>query len=511
MKRAHVAVSALVAAVPFLVPAGVIGARRPRIAWTGDRALTELAVREAAHFHQLLGMGGRFGWRHPGPIWLYLLVPAYELTGRAPWSLSVGVIALHVVFVSVAVLVTGWAAGPRAAAVLAGLATVYVFATGLTYWTNLWAGYAFTFPVLALVALVAAATARREAGWALAAAALVGTFLVQTDVSTVVVVVAVGLAGAGLRAGRFGLKSMVAGPAAWGLAALVAAAWIPPAVEELSHHPGNLTLLARFAVRRSGGYPLRTAMGATGAALSVLPVGARWVLRNGVENRLGAGPWWAVALTAAYLVVMAGATAGAWRRERRFAGDLAAITGVAILAAVFAMSRVTGPISFYLLTWITVLPVTGLAAVILTVAPGGREGTLGLLGAAAVVAGLIVARSGTVHDYDRHASAVAMDATGRVASVLGPAAGGRVRVHVVTADTWQVAAGVGLQLERGGARLEVDDDWVFLFGDAFRSGASPPTGEVWFARPHELPLVTALPGVVDLGNVDGVELLVRRD
>ena len=511
MRRAHVAIAAVLAAVPFVVPAAVIGARRPRLAWTGDRALTELAVREAAHFHQLLGMGGRFGWRHPGPIWLYLLVPAYELTGRAPWSLSVGVIALHVMFVTAAVVVTGWAGGARAAALVAVLATAYVLATGLTYWTNLWAGYAFTFPVLALVALVTAATSRREAGWALAAAALAGTFLVQTDVSTVVVVAAVGLVGAGLRAGRFGLRSLVAGPAAFGLAALVVAAWVPPAVEELRHHPGNLTLLARFAARGSGGYPLRTAMGATGAALSVLPVGARWVLRNGVENRLGAGPWWAVALTAGYLVVLAGATAVGWRRDRRFAGDLAAVTAVAILAAVFAMSRVTGPISFYLLTWITVLPVTGLAGVVLAVPPGDRQGTLGLLGAAAVLAGLIVARSGTVHDYDRHASAVAMDATSRVASLLGPGAGGRVRVHVVTADTWQVAAGVGLQLERGGARLEVDDDWVFLFGDPFRPAGPPPTGEVWFARPHELPLVTPLPGVVDLGNVDGVELLARRD
>lgn len=501
----------MLAAIPLLVPAAVIGARRPRIAWTGDRALTELAVREAAHFHQLLGMGGRFGWRHPGPIWLYLLVPAYELTGHAPWSLSVGVLALHAGFVFAAVLVTGWAGGPRAAALVAVLATAYVLATGLTYWTNLWAGYAFTFPVLALVALVAAATSRREAGWALAAAALVGTFLVQTDVSTVVVVGVVGLGGAGLRAGRFGLRALVAGPAAFGLAVLVATAWMPPVIEELRHHPGNLTLLARFAGQGSGGYPLRTAMGATGAALSVLPLGARWVLRNGVENRLGAGPGWAVALTAAYLVVMAGATAVAWRRDRRFAGDLAAATGVAILGAVFAMSRVTGPISFYLLTWITVLPVTGLAALILAVAPGGREGTVGLLGVAAVLCGLIVARSGTVHDYDRNASAVAMDATGRVASALGPGAGGRVRVHVVTADTWQVAAGVGLQLERGGAHLEVDDGWVFLFGDAFRPSGTPPTGEVWFARPHELPLVAPLPGVVDLGNVDGVELLARRD
>jgi hypothetical protein len=528
-----VAMLAAVAVAPLVVSAVVIAVRRPDIAWTGDRALTELAVRQAAGFHQLLGIGGRFGWRHPGPIWMYLLLPGYEVAGRAPWSLAVGAIGLHLCFAVIAIAAAGRAGGRRAAAVVAALTAWYLAATGLSYWTNLWAGYAFTWPVLALVVLGAVAGSSPDAGWALPAAALVGTFLVQTDVSSIVVVGAVGLTAAGLRLVRAGPRSLLGdrdrwlSPAALGLVVLVAIAWVPPLVEQMRSHPGNLTLLARFGSHPSSGHPLRASMAATGAALSVLPFGARWVLRNGVELRLGAGPRWAVGLTVTYLAVTAAATVVAWRRGRRLAGDLGLLSVVAIVAAVVAMSRVTGPMSFYLLTWITILPVPALTSVALAAAPeapvvrgppagdGGAQRVdaivLAGLAVAAVMSGWLLARSGPVQDYDRTASTDALAATANAESQLGAAARDTVRVHVVTPDAWQLAAGVGLQLQRQGARLEVDPDWVFLFGDPFRPGAGPPGAELWFARPHELPLVTGLPRVVDIGRFAGVAAFVRRD
>ena len=506
---------AVLAAAPLLVAGVAIALRRPRIAWTGDRALTELAVREAARLNQLLGIGGRFGWRHPGPLWMYLLVPIYVISGRAPWSLSVGVVALHVASIVVAVLAASWAGGRRAGAVMAALVGAYLAATGLRYWTNLWAGYAFTWPVLALISLLALATSEERAGWALPGAALIGTLLVQTDVSTILVVGIVGVVAVALRLVRTGPRGFAGGGhrAAILLVALVVVAWVPPGIEQITAHPGNLTLLARFGAHAQGGYPLRAAMGATGAALSVLPLGARWVLRNGVEHRLGAGPWWAVGLTVSYLLGTAAAALLAWRRGRRLAGDLSLLSFFAVAAAVVSMSRVTGPISFYLLTWITIVPVAALTAIALAVASDSRGRdplALGAIAVAAALTGWVIVRGPTVHDYDRAASASASIETARVDTMLGGAARGRVRLHIVTADAWQLGAGVGLQLERQGARIEVDPAWVFLFGDAFRPGGAPPSAEVWFARPHELPLVTPLPGVVDVGATDGIDVLVRR-
>ena len=83
-------------------------------------------------------------------------------------------------------------------------------------------------------------------------------------------------------------------------------------------------------------------------------------------------------------------------------------------------------------------------------------------------------------------------------------------VHIVTSDTWPDAAAVALQLQRGGARIEVDPDWVFLFGDAFAPVRASPAAEVWFLRPHEAPRMEAEAGATMLGEVDGVDVYARR-
>jgi hypothetical protein len=524
------------AALPLIVPAVAIVVRAPTIHWTGDRALTELGVREAAGGHQLLGIGGRFGWRHPGPLWMQLLVPGYELTGHAAWSLSVGVLAIHVAMVGIAVFAAYRGAGARGAALVGAGVAVYLRATGLLYWTNLWAGYAFTWPMLALVIVGALAMAEPAAGWAVPAALLLGTLMVQTDVSTAVPAFALGAVAFAVRLARVGPRRFLSGPGradptgappatgrrrwsggpvsptAAALLALAVVAWIPPLVQQTTANPGNLTLLVRFARQGAGGYPVRTASAAVGAALSVFPIGARWVLRPQLQADLGRGPWWAVAVTGGSLAFSVAAAVVGWRRGRRFAGDLALLSAVGIVTGVVALSRVDGPLNFYLLTWITILPVPAVAAAVLAVAPS--RGEFDLVTAAALVVAVafsigVVATQGTEHDWDRRASADVGAETSLAAQALGPAARGLVLVHVVTSDTWPDAAGVALQLERGGARIEVDQSWVFLFGDAFQPRAAAPTAELWFARPHEAPVMRQVPEANLVGDVRGIDVYAR--
>jgi hypothetical protein len=445
--------------------------------------------------HQLVGLGGRFGWRHPGPLWIQLLVPGYELSGHAPWALSVGVLAVHIACIVVAVLVVG-----RSAPVMAAAVCIYIEAVGLVYWTNLWAGYAFTWPVLALVALGAVAASRPEADWALAGAFLTGTLLVQTDVSTAVPVVAIGAAAIILRARRRALARPPS-DAALVLLVLTVIAWIPPLVQR-----HNIGLLWNYATHSSGHYSLRTAVAATGAALSVVPLGARWVLVSGVQQHLGRGPLWAIAWTVGFALVNGLTAARAYTASKRLAGDLAVLALVGTAAAVFAMTRVEGPINFYLLTWISILPVPTIVAVVTTFAPVSRITDYAALGVAVVLAGVLVVTQGTTHNWDKVASADAMQMTERVGVFAGAAARGLVAVHVVSSDTWPQAAGVALQLERAGAHIEVDQRWVFLFGDAFKPVGAPPTLELWFARPHERPDVSELSNLVDLGVVDNVDV-----
>jgi hypothetical protein len=299
-----------------------------------------------------------------------------------------------------------------------------------------------------------------------------------------------------------------------GLVVLVVAAWVPPLVQQATHNPGNITLLVRFARSGAGGHPLRLALASVGAAMSVLPLGARWVLRPGVEQHLGAGPVWAVAVTLTAIVGCLAIAVVAWRRGRTFAGDLALLTALGTITAVISMSRVDGPVYFYLLTWVTILPVGGVTAAVLALWPatGDRDwATPAVFGAAAAIAVSVAVLHGAQQDWDRQASRDVAAQTSLATGALGPSAHGLVLVHVVTSDTWTDGAGVALQLQRKGARIEVDPGWVFLFGDAFAPRRAPPSGELWFARPHEAPALRGIPRIVDLGRVDGVDVYARRD
>src|ERR1043166_6073345 len=53
----------------------------------GDMAVLEIGTLHASTGAQLLGPYSRFHWNHPGPLYFYLLVPFYVLSGRQSWSL----------------------------------------------------------------------------------------------------------------------------------------------------------------------------------------------------------------------------------------------------------------------------------------------------------------------------------------------------------------------------------------------------------------------------------------
>src|SRR4051812_48075887 len=76
-------VAVAVALLPFIVAAaalvvGVGDAYHP----LSDQALTELQIRDVGHHEVLTGLFSRDGWRHPGPVFFYLVSPIYWLTGR---------------------------------------------------------------------------------------------------------------------------------------------------------------------------------------------------------------------------------------------------------------------------------------------------------------------------------------------------------------------------------------------------------------------------------------------
>jgi hypothetical protein len=134
-----------------------------------------------------------------------------------------------------------------------------------------------------------------------------------------------------------------------------------------------------------------------------------------------------------------------------------------------------------------------------------------------LLAGLLVVTHGKAHDWDKINSDAVRMQTARVEAAVGASARGLVRIHVVSTDAWPDAAGVALQLERRGAEIEVDPDWVFLFGDAFAPTAdgrrigTPTPLELWFAREHERPALTDQPQLIEIGAIGGVAVFARAD
>lgn len=156
----------------------------------GDQAILDLRVRQAVRFQQLLGPFDRFGWHHPGPLYFYLLaVPGWLLgPGWRPDFVGTALIEAG------SCLAVVWALRRRfgplgaiwAAACLGALSLALAARTPgvlVTFWNPL----AVIFPLALVVVLCAGGAAGSLPS--LVGAAIAGSFVVQTNVSTVPLVV----------------------------------------------------------------------------------------------------------------------------------------------------------------------------------------------------------------------------------------------------------------------------------------------------------------------------------
>ena len=225
-KVIQVALPAALAITPLLVGAFKDWSGRARIWFWGDQALIDLEAHNSLVGRDLLGVYDRYGWHHLGPVWLQLLGVARWLGGGSPVAVSLGFYALQAVAVVAIVVVahrlrpglTGW----WAAVVLLG----YEWSFGLERLGTVWAPYAIALPAALLVLLVADVAVSRDPWPSTIAAAICASFLCQTDISTVVLVLVLVVATpflrvtsrAGLRVDARGPSDTSSGDRAWGWA-----------------------------------------------------------------------------------------------------------------------------------------------------------------------------------------------------------------------------------------------------------------------------------------------------
>jgi hypothetical protein len=394
-----------VVAVPFAVAiVRLLAASGSHLTLPDDLALIDLHTREALRWQQQLGVFDHNGWNHPGPTYFYLLSVAYRLLGSGARAMFVGATTVNALSALACVWVVLRRAGPgRAlwAAVWVALLGVMVVGTGpgsLTYsegalgaLVSPWNPTVVTFPLLLLLLLCAAAVAR--SGLSLLGALVVGSFIVQTNISCLPVVAAVlVVAAAGWvatlvrdrRRGDAGADDdrVTADPGAtghrrrpigWAVAGVVAlvAMWVPPVVQQLTNHPGNLTLIWRFFSAHHPGTSLGAALWTLAAVEGIVVEGTSEVM----GSLLGTAPAHAGVAVAVTVVVVGlgiGVVVAGVRQRARFAAALGGLGLVGTAATVVAADRVVGPIFGYLVVWAVAVPVAVLIGVGLPAWPRPR-------------------------------------------------------------------------------------------------------------------------------------------
>ncbi len=550
----------LLAAGPLVVLAVRLLAG-PALTWAGDQALVELGIREAGAFHRSLGVYSRFGWNHPGPVWLYLLAGPYRLLGGDGRALGAAVAASHGLC---AVLIVACAARLRSASrhsagagrAFAAAVAVLVLqhAFGRSAFFSPWNPLAVVLPAL-LFLLLAAGVLLRRRGWLVGAVAA-ATFLVQTHIGTVPLVVVVGglvllvravaRLSTGHRLGRrrrsvdepapcllsrvwptrllpgTGLGRVQAG--GW---LLIVLAWLPPLLEQ-EFAGGNLGRIGHFVTTSRHATSWRASASVAGELLY------RSLLSR-ARGRLSLPLPPTGGLMMLVLCAGAGVLLGAvgYALQEPVSRACAAVSVAGIAAGVLAAHQTVGGHDPYLLFWLAAVmaPLTvGTAALLASVprrgapaagAPATPSTRLRHRGAVARPAGVLALAVGGVvlaapllggikakelsNAGNSRPVAAELSAVERW---LGPQRGALL-IRIVSHRVWPQVAGLLLRLRANGHPTYVTANWVSVFGAHQRLPA--PTSLVLDAAARGTPRIAPPAGVqLGTGRFDVVQLTLVR-
>ncbi|HUC35978.1 MAG TPA: hypothetical protein VMR97_02520 [Acidimicrobiales bacterium] len=391
------AVASLV--VPFLVAAVRIAATSGHVFLSDDLALVDLHVRDALGFHQQLGPFDRFGWNHPGPVYFYLLSIPARLIGSGAKAEFLGATLIDAAAALTTVWVVRRRCGERSALWCAGclgLTCLVLVSTapGATTFSESplgalvspWNPDVVILPLLLFAALCAASVA--GSSLSLLGATLVGSFCVQTNFATLPVVaagLAAALIGMAVRAvlsrrpdrsapqlTQRGRHRKIA-VASLGICVLLLV-WVPTLSQQLTGHPGNLTLIWRFFTESRPHLTLGTGLWSILAVDGALVFG----LAQEMSWVLGAPHTDALLVLAGVLVVGVLAFVTGWRHRSSFAAALGALSLLELAVCVLSVTRIVGPVYGYLVVWEIGMPVLALiglgsAALEATAPKAGRE------------------------------------------------------------------------------------------------------------------------------------------
>ncbi|MDQ6742810.1 MAG: hypothetical protein M3Z97_07865 [Candidatus Dormibacteraeota bacterium] len=507
----------------------MIAIARPDVVFDSDQAVDEMALMRSAHFAQFVGNYSRFGWSHPGPSWFYALDPVYLSLGAHSWSLYVAFLTFHAVVGALVVVAVWRRGGPLLALIASCLLLVYLRAVGDEIFRVIWPPY---LPLLTVVLFfILAASGAAGSTRAMVGALVVGSFAVQTHVSTLPVILSVlavtvalrvGVAMLSRRGAETSPRSRWVLPVTLAGLFLLALMWSPVMIEELSQRPGNLTKLWWFFTTSYARHPYHEAVSAFGRMLQVYPFG---VLPPRLEADFSTLPSGRVVAIAIFMSGIGGLAIAATLLRDRFLQALAVLLVVASSVTVLAMSRIVGPMFSYTFVWVTAYPLLltiGWGALIVRTHPWTlwrgaaprRVLEVAAAGLAIAVISLSVGRFEALQQL-RSPAVEQVDpdtrpALGMVNRALATEPPQPLLVNIASHDRWEVSAGMALALTKHGWKVTVTDGWVFMFGEATRSTGTEHV-ELIVADPKTADWIRLqMPDLQPIGNTQNTYLFIRH-
>jgi hypothetical protein len=213
----------------------------------GDLALIELEVRRTLSFDPpLLGAYSRFGWRHPGPMFLYLLAVPYFVLGAGAHALNTGALVLNVGWLVWSVVAVG-RRGRAASVAFSSCLLLMVSGMGTDGIGYAWNVSLTLLPLAAMVIGCWSVLCGDRAAGALAASAYV--FVIQTHIGAGVMATPLAFAtlAAVVLSPELRDRHRLTPPSAAAIVVL-AVACLPMVIDVVRRPPGNMGRLLRWAV-----------------------------------------------------------------------------------------------------------------------------------------------------------------------------------------------------------------------------------------------------------------------
>ena len=453
----------------------------------GDQAIIEMFAMDIPSSMPLVGAYSRLGFHHPGPMLHYLVAGPVHLFGA--YGMNLGAAALAIASIGGLLVVMHRRGGQPLFALGAVFILVLVHSMGLDV-LSVWNPYVLILPFALSVALAWSVLCGDRA--ALPWLAVVGSFVAQAHLG---LVPAIGFlfacAGgwvvlAAVRARRGATDATSPDTAVrWGRSALLAAMallvlWMPPLIDQVIHHPGNISRI----ISSGGSGDPRLGLGRALGVLGLL-VGRVDPLRLDSTSDLrilqsvhDGSAWWLLVPLLVLLITVLLARRHALGAQFR----LSVLLGGLVIIAAVSFATISGLPYLYLERWVVVISAFLWLVLLWTLfavafpdlqnrrlvpqePTAHRRWTAVLVGVGVL---LLVVSLVPLADTPGHTNDVRSSAA--VASIIDTARAqvdgcGLVVVEpAATPVELQISSGVVAQLRRDGVDAVIDDAFAFAHG-----------------------------------------------